>query len=108
MRLKNFLIHKDVELRPGLHLNLIIGPNGSGKSTIVSGTFLKNNSLWLFFFLKTFFWGLTHPHDAFAYCIFPCPSAAMCLGLGGSPKVLDRQKQVIRAYQSSRFKRSHQ
>ena len=48
-------IHSNVELRPGLHLNLIIGPNGSGKSTIVS---------------------------------------AMCLGLGGSPNVLDRQKQI--------------
>lgn len=49
MRLKNFLIHKDVELRPGLHLNLIIGPNGSGKSTIVSGTFLKTIIFGVFF-----------------------------------------------------------
>ena len=57
MRLKNFLIHKDVELRPGLHLNLIIGPNGSGKSTIVSGTFLKTIIFGCFFLKKLSFGG---------------------------------------------------
>lgn len=61
MRLKNFLIHKDVELRPGLHLNLIIGPNGSGKSTIVSGTFLKKQLSLVFFFFKNFLLGVDTP-----------------------------------------------
>jgi len=33
--MKNFVTYKDVQVRPGPFLNVVIGPNGTGKSTLV-------------------------------------------------------------------------
>jgi hypothetical protein len=40
VRMKDFLIYKQAEFRPGSGLNTIIGPNGTGKSSIVSAIVL--------------------------------------------------------------------
>ncbi|KAK4884603.1 hypothetical protein RN001_000874 [Aquatica leii] len=40
INVKNFVTYKNVQLRPGQQLNMIIGANGSGKSTIVAAIIL--------------------------------------------------------------------
>lgn len=35
LRMKNFLVYKDVIASFGPRLNVVVGPNGSGKSTLV-------------------------------------------------------------------------
>ena len=40
LRMKNFLVYKDVIATFGPRLNVVVGPNGSGKSTIVCAMFL--------------------------------------------------------------------
>lgn len=35
LKLKNFLVYKDVKAFFGPRLNMVVGPNGSGKSTLV-------------------------------------------------------------------------
>lgn len=35
LKLKNFLVYRDVKVHLGPRLNMVVGPNGSGKSTLV-------------------------------------------------------------------------